>query len=67
MQRSNIAINEMLSGKSKSKYLDKEGKLTNDGIIKLREEFIKLWSCFAIVEWIDSGYDGVNGFLNVLA
>lgn len=40
----NTAINEMLNGKNKSKYLDKDGKLTNDGVIKLREEFIKLWS-----------------------
>ena len=40
----NTAINEMLNGKNKSKYLDKEDKLTNSGIIKLREEFIKLWS-----------------------
>jgi hypothetical protein len=26
------------------KYLDKEDKLTNSGVIKLREEFIKLWA-----------------------
>ncbi|MFY8160370.1 MAG: tetratricopeptide repeat protein [Candidatus Kapaibacteriota bacterium] len=40
----NTAINEMLNSKNKNKYLDKEDKLTNIGIIKLREEFIKLWA-----------------------